>query len=864
MAVATSPGLAAADYPSPPYDFAHPWAPHEPLADDELTPIRPLGPLFTPSSGTVGSVPLLIIYATYLDLPAPVGEDAAWIAERFFGTGFASVASYLDAVSFHRFGITPAAENEGAENDGVVSLDLSTDYDSSPDGPAAMRERLTDAAAYVDFASFDRNGDDTLTNDELLLYFMRPSRRTVTYPGVPGMFLEACGVSGGFGGSLELGGVTLTAPSMWISMSVNGTNIFTLVHELAHQALSTPDLYHYGVGSFTLTQKTCRYAGAPEVFAAPGAYERLHLGWARPVVVDHDGYYEIRDAHATGDAFVLYDPGRGTNDYFIVENRQKVPTTYDQDIPNSGLVIWRIRDSQYWKNVSGGKLAELMLPAANVGNKAWNPADPATPARSLEAPWEDGTPSGVAVRAISAASDRMLAYFDVPGPGALIDVGLDPAVVDFVPGETVEIPVDAMNTGDVAAAITLSAWGLPPDWVTTPWVETLDPHVMARRTIAVTVPADAPESAVYAVGVSASDPSGNSSTDTLPARVLLTPPEVSYAGPSEVPEGSAPDLSAMVRTLGGGPIPGIRVRFAVYSGLFERWAAVATTDAAGTATVAAPALTVGDYQLQVGTDRLGRWAGTSSQFPYAVFDRTPPEWSGVPQDIVAEATGPTGAIVTFTPPTASDANGITEQACSPEPGATFPIGVTQVVCTATDGYGNQTRVRFTATIVDTTPPELVLPSSFTVNADQPGGTPVTYVATSTDAVDGRAPATCTPTSGSVFAIGSTVVTCTATDTAGNTSVDGVFRVGVKGASTQVIDLGAKVRALDIASGTKTALLSQLNSAQKAIVAGNTRMAIAQLNAFIATARALSGKLLDPASVAELVADATRIRAVLGG
>ncbi|MFD5788495.1 HYR domain-containing protein [Streptomyces sp. NPDC087866] len=56
-------------------------------------------------------------------------------------------------------------------------------------------------------------------------------------------------------------------------------------------------------------------------------------------------------------------------------------------------------------------------------------------------------------------------------------------------------------------------------------------------------------------------------------------------------------------------------------------------------------------------------------------------------------------------------------------------------------------------------------------ADDENGTRISYWATASDAQDGRLPVTCTPASGSLFPIGSTTVTCTATDTAGNTATD---------------------------------------------------------------------------------------------
>lgn len=55
--------------------------------------------------------------------------------------------------------------------------------------------------------------------------------------------------------------------------------------------------------------------------------------------------------------------------------------------------------------------------------------------------------------------------------------------------------------------------------------------------------------------------------------------------------------------------------------------------------------------------------------------------------------------------------------------------------------------------------------------DNDDGARVGYTATATDAQDGTLPVTCTPASGSLFPVGTTTVTCSATDAAGNTGTD---------------------------------------------------------------------------------------------
>lgn len=68
---------------------------------------------------------------------------------------------------------------------------------------------------------------------------------------------------------------------------------------------------------------------------------------------------------------------------------------------------------------------------------------------------------------------------------------------------------------------------------------------------------------------------------------------------------------------------------------------------------------------------------------------------------------------------------------------------------------------------DTTAPTLTVPEGVTEVATGPSGATVRYVVTATDEAGVTSGPTCTPSSGSSFALGTTVVTCTAADAAGN-------------------------------------------------------------------------------------------------
>ncbi len=168
-------------------------------------------------------------------------------------------------------------------------------------------------------------------------------------------------------------------------------------------------------------------------------------------------------------------------------------------------------------------------------------------------------------------------------------------------------------------------------------------------------------------------------------------------------------------------------------------------------------------------------------FDIVVSDTTGPALT-VPDTTTQEATSPAGAAVAFTASAVDLVDGAVSTTCSSESASTFPLGSTPVVCTATDALGNTNSANFDVVVIDTTAPTLKLPASITVNATSSTGAVVSYDATASDAVDEVVTPECSPASGSLFAIGTTMVSCTATDAQGNQSVAQSFSVRVRNRS----------------------------------------------------------------------------------
>lgn len=103
----------------------------------------------------------------------------------------------------------------------------------------------------------------------------------------------------------------------------------------------------------------------------------------------------------------------------------------------------------------------------------------------------------------------------------------------------------------------------------------------------------------------------------------------------------------------------------------------------------------GSNQVRLTTD-LG--ANLSSDWGIASGDDTSPQLS-LPADILSEATSVSGAVVSFDAEATDDVDGAVPVDCTPASGDTFPLGTTQVECTATDQAGNRATGSFNVTVL---------------------------------------------------------------------------------------------------------------------------------------------------------------------
>ena len=263
----------------------------------------------------------------------------------------------------------------------------------------------------------------------------------------------------------------------------------------------------------------------------------------------------------------------------------------------------------------------------------------------------------------------------------------------------------------------------------------------------------------FAVGTTtvtctATDTAGNSSGQSLTVTVTDTTDPVLGTGPTDQileaagPSGAVATFATPSATDNGDPAP--NVSCGSPSG---------STFPIGTTNVQCNA-----------SDASGNTTDTPVSFTIMVRDTTAPQLT-LPANISAEATSPAGRVVTFSASASDLVAGSPLVTCAPPSGNTFPVGTTTVNCSATDPpAANTANGSSTVTVTDSSGPTFTGVSP-TVHreANGPGGSVVTFpTPTATDAVEGPiAGASCSPGSGSTFPIGTTTVTCSASDSHGN-------------------------------------------------------------------------------------------------
>ncbi len=345
-----------------------------------------------PRSGT-GVQPGLVILVSFANQPSLGTTEDQWAADFFGPTG--SVAGYYGQNSFGRFALTPAAESGGVANNGVVGwLQLPYNHPNfqddfrDPNETKLGVDAITAADPFVDYKSFDKDGNGVLSTSELHITLIVAGYET-SYGGT----LDTCGNSvwghqGGLydsaprldGTVVNRDGGTMFGEFMCASYDTPGhmSTQGIMAHELGHD-LGFPDLYDTDYSSAGISRWSLmsggswNYVGTAAAGTTPAgldAFSKSYQGWIIPTPVVGALNNVAIPASATnpiayrlldnpGDVDWKFERHKGAGEYYLVENRQLVG--YDAGLPACGVIVYHVDEGVTSTNDANANDAHRLL-----------------------------------------------------------------------------------------------------------------------------------------------------------------------------------------------------------------------------------------------------------------------------------------------------------------------------------------------------------------------------------------------------------------------------------------------------------------------------------------------------------------------
>lgn len=383
--------------------------------------------------------------------------------EMLFGTDEMSMRSYFRENSYQTFDlagnvhgwyrsnalyddIVNPTDTCGAINDYGLDTSEGAIDPAKSDFPlniwGIVAEAVCLADGDIDFAFYDNDGPDGVPDsgdDDGYVDFL-----LVIHPGIGAEhMIGSCNDIWSLQSDLEK-----YEPTQGTTADGVGIGPFVIVPELgeigvfAHEVchlLGLPDLYNSETGELVVGWYCLMAYGAwggpqgtegrvPSHLSAPMKYL---LGWMEPTRLclgcesgDSAMAALVRpiEVFGTGSAYeMLHNPGgmdwnpkgTGEGEYFLVENRQKDLGAFDDYLPGSGLLIWRVDESRRNNNSPSGRLAEViqadgdgLLPGSDSDfwpGSLWKTEF--TPDTDPSSALSGGRFSGVAIENIKAVSD---------------------------------------------------------------------------------------------------------------------------------------------------------------------------------------------------------------------------------------------------------------------------------------------------------------------------------------------------------------------------------------------------------------------------------------------------------------------------
>jgi immune inhibitor A len=313
--------------------------------------LHPKSPVYPTGTGPVGSFKALVLLVNFSDNPSSV--NASFFDTLIFVNQQGCVRHYYKEVSYGALDIVtvnlPSTTGwHAAPQTYGYYVNHNYGLGSYPHNSQKLVEDLVDLVdPVVDFSEYDNDGDGEV--DALIVVHAGPAAE-FTYSR-DDIWSHSWGVSWSWSLSLK-DGVRIwkytMQPEYWQTPYDLTCGVFC--HELGH-IFGLPDLYDTdyssnGIGRWSLMAaggwNGSGYMGNSP--AHPDAWCMQRLGYVTPNLVTANATgVKVPAIKNSPTIYKLWTNGAPANEYFLVENRQKIG--YDSYLSRAGLLIWHIDEN---------------------------------------------------------------------------------------------------------------------------------------------------------------------------------------------------------------------------------------------------------------------------------------------------------------------------------------------------------------------------------------------------------------------------------------------------------------------------------------------------------------------------------------
>lgn len=287
-----------------------------------------------------GTVNVVVVLAEFSDRSFGAGATAQHFEELFFSTGQLATGSVREYYTEATNGlVTIAGQVVGPytlpDTLAHYANGASGTGNTTPNARDMARDAALAANADVNFSVYDNDGDG---------------------------FVDAYVVVHAGMGAEQTGSGGDIWSHKWVmrsQLNADGTQLYAYLtipedarigvcaHELGHLLFGFPDLYDTdssseGVGNWCLMGGGS-WNGGGHTPAHPSAWCKANQGWATVTNISSNGVRSIQAVETGHEVFRLWKDGAASQEYFLVENRQK--TGFDSALPGDGLCVWHIDEA---------------------------------------------------------------------------------------------------------------------------------------------------------------------------------------------------------------------------------------------------------------------------------------------------------------------------------------------------------------------------------------------------------------------------------------------------------------------------------------------------------------------------------------